>query len=143
MHEYSSKNIGIGLCELKFKHANTRCWFAITHRGMMFNIGIVFCFLFYKKLTKTTGGRTISIPLVNSGNNRIIRNIAENIDIEIIKQARDLAFDYSIIVKKDRSRLILPCQKFLKENGYADDIYLNIIASIKKCINYYMQFFSE
>lgn len=133
-NEFSIKNIGIGQCELKFKHINTQCWFVITRGPMISNLGIVFCFLFYKKLTKTIGGRTVSIPFVNSGDHRRIRNLAGSIDREIIRQGKDLAFHYSIVVKKHRSRLILPCQAWLKEKGYSDDIYSNIIKSIKKCM---------
>ena len=89
---------------------------------------------FYKKLTKTKGSRSISIPFVNSGDHRRIRNFAGSIDHEIIRQGRDLAFYYSIVVKKNKSRLILPFQARLKK-GYSDDIYSNIIASITKCMN--------
>lgn len=135
INEFTIENIGIGLCELKFKHIDTQCWFVITSGPIICNVGIVFCPLLYKKLAKTMRGRTISIPFLNSGDHSRIRNLAESIDREFIRQGRDLAFDYSIIVKGNRSRLILPCQTWLKESGYSDDIYSTIIASIKKCMN--------
>lgn len=80
---------------------------------------------FYKKLTKTIGSRSISIPFVNSGDHRRIRNFAGSIDHEIIRQGRDLAFYYSIVVKKNKSRLILPFQARLKKG--IPMIYIQIL----------------
>lgn len=133
---FTIKNIGRGECELKFKHNNTDCRFVITRGPLIFSLSIVFCFLFYKKLTKTLGGRNISIPLIKSGDHKKIRDLSERIDREIMRQYRDLVYHYSLIVKKDKARLLLPCQAWLKENGYPDDVYSTIVTSIKKCLSY-------
>ncbi len=131
--EFTIKDIGIGLCALTFEHVNTQCRFLITKSPAILNmIGIVFCPLIYRRLTRTAGGRIVSIPFICAGDRRRISSLADGIDREMV--GRELAYDYSIIVKDHRSRMILPCLATLKEMGYPDDIYSTMIESIKKCM---------
>lgn len=71
--EFTIKDIGIGLCALTFEHVNTQCRFLITKSPAILNmIGIVFCPLIYRRLTRTAGGRIVSIPFICAGDRRRI-----------------------------------------------------------------------
>lgn len=126
------KDIGIGLREWTFEHVDTQCRFVLTKSPAFLNlVGLETFPLLYRHLTKTSGGRVVSIPLVRAGNHQRIVHLSEGIDRVMMEKGGDLAFHYSLVVGKKTSRMIWPCPENVREMGRPEDGCADIIESIQ------------
>lgn len=133
--EFTVRNIGIGLCELRFEHIDTHCCFAVTKSPAILNIiGLVLCPFLYRKLTRTAGGMAVSVPYIRPGDHGRIQTLADRIEREVLRICEGLALRYSLVVGRKRSRLILPCLADLKEMGCGDDVYSNLVDALRTCL---------
>ena len=133
--EFTARSIGIGLCELRFEHADTHCCFAVTKSPVLLNItGLVFCPFLYRRLGRTSGGMAVSAPYIGSGDQGRIQALADRLEREVLRICEGLALRYSLVVGRKRSRLILPCLADLKEMGCGDDVSSDLMAALRTCL---------
>lgn len=77
-------------------------------------MGYVTCFWMYRKLCKTTCGRSIFIPLINLRDSNQIKKIANLIDLKF-EENGSIGEWYTLITKGRKSRLYIPNQEWLEK----------------------------